>query len=431
MDQMNCHRAHFITPLAVAFVCGLGCSRPGVAVGRSAHGSEEGSAKGVQSEAKWSEANAYTPATPEQQSIGAAHGRRRRVTQSHWVTGYYVGYQADKHPPNEIDWNGLSHLVLGAARAAPDGSLDLTFFRGNNAAGAALARDVTKRAHVAGKDVLLMLGGAGNGLEIMSAVRNHRDEFIDNLIKAVNDFGFDGIDLDWEGTVDMPQYVELAKSLRAALPNAILTAPGYIVNSNFQSVDPKVAKLAEQLDQYNLMSYYPATAMTGSGWMSWHNCPLEGMKGSTPISIADSLERHVAAGVPKSKLGMGVAFYAICYTGGVTAPNQPTNEAAILGGDNDYQLSELFGRGGPYSDTVRHWDMAALVPYLSLATPERHGCRYISYEDEQSLEAKGKFVKRHGYGGTIVWTISQGYLPERPPGQRNPLMGALKRGFLD
>src|SRR5512145_1132826 len=176
MDQMNCHRGHFIAPLAFALACGLGCSRPGVPVGRSAHGSEEGSAKGVRSEPKWSVANGHTPSTPEQQGVGAAHGRKR-VTQNHWVTGYYVGYQADKHPPNEIDWSGLSHLVLGAARVAPDGALDLTFFRGNNAAGAALARDVTKRAHVAGKDVLLMLGGAGNGSEILGAVRSHRGEF--------------------------------------------------------------------------------------------------------------------------------------------------------------------------------------------------------------------------------------------------------------
>lgn len=405
-----------------------GCSRTNAQMRRGANttdGTASGHDSGTSSESPVDQNTSNA-------SDGAGLQRRRdRRSASHWVTGYYVGYQSDKHPPNEIDWTTLSHLVLGAARVVPDGSLDLTFFRGNSAAGSALARDITKRAHVAGKYVLLMLGGAGNGSEIRSAVENHRREFVANVVQAVRELEFDGVDLDWEGSVDMGQYIELAKSLRAALPGTILTAPGYTVNSNFQTVDPSVARLVEQLDQYNLMSYYPATAMTGSGWLSWHNCPLSGMKVPTPITIEDSLERHVATGIPKAKLGMGVAFYAICYTGGITAPNQPTEEAAIRGGDNDYPLSELLGLSGAYAAAVRHWDPVAQVPYLSLPTPERHGCRYVSYEDEQSLLAKGSFAKRNGYGGTIVWTISQGYFPERPAGQRNPLMVALKRGFLD
>lgn len=148
------------------------------------------------------------------------------------------------------------------------------------------------------------------------------------------------------------------------------------------------------------------------------------------MTISDSLKRYADVGVPKEKLGMGVAFYAICYTGGITAPNQNTDNASIRGGDNDYPLSKLF-ESGIVTNSTRKWDAVAQVPYLSLSTPDSNGCRYVSYDDEESLIAKGEFAKQNGYGGVIVWTISQGYMASRPSGLRNPLMTALTQGFLD
>lgn len=363
--------------------------------------------------------------------LSADSASSRRPTVPHWVTGYYVGYQSSKHPPSEIDFSGLSHLVMGAALAKADGTLDLSFYVGSATAGATLAREVAQRAHAAGKRALLMVGGAGNGSAIGAAVKNQSGAFVANLTKAVTDLGYDGLDLDWEDSVDMAQFVSLAKALRSTMPNAILTGPGFTVNPNYQKVDPATKQLVEYLDQYNLMSYYPATAMAGGGWLSWHNSPLCGQKATTPVTIEDSLKRFADIGVPKAKLGMGVAFYAICYTGGVTAPNQSTEGVTIQGGDNDFPVSELLDASAAYPHSARHWDADAQVPFLTLDAVDRRGCKYVSYDDEESLAAKGTFAKQNGYGGIIVWTISQGYLPTRAAGQRNPLMQALKQSFLD
>jgi chitinase len=345
--------------------------------------------------------------------------------------GYYAAYQASTQPPSEIDWTSMSHITFATALANSNGSIDLEFYQGSTAQGASLAKDVTKRAHDAGVKAILMLGGAGNGSAIQSAVRNNLSGFVANLVSAMTSLGFDGIDLDWEDDIDMPLFIELAKALRIALPNAILTVPGFTINANYQSVDTSLPELIQYINQYNLMSYYPATAMAGGGWLSWHNCPLDGRTSETPVTIADSFQRLVAAGVPKEKLGMGVAFYAICYTGGVTAPKQDTSSASIEGGDNEFPVSEVLAMSASSLATSRKWDAVAQVPYLSLSAAERHGCRYVSYDDEQSLIAKGTYAKQNGYGGIIVWTISQGYLPNRAAGQRNPLMQALKQGFLD
>lgn len=195
---------------------------------------------------------------------------------SRWVMGYYVGYQSSIQPPSEIDWTGMSHLAMGVVLANPNGTLDLTFYQGATAAGKTLAKDVSTRAHAAGKKPILMLGGAGNGSAILSAMQNQRTTFVANLVSAMTELGYDGIDLDWEDSVDMTLFIELAKALRAAVPSAILTVPGYPINSNYETVDANVPQLIKYLDQYNLMSYFPATAYAGDGWQSWHNAPLDG-----------------------------------------------------------------------------------------------------------------------------------------------------------
>jgi hypothetical protein len=42
---------------------------------------------------------------------------------------------------------------------------------------------------------------------------------------------------------------------------------------------------------------------------------------------------------------MGIACYAICYTGGITGPRQRTNGTSqqIVSGDNDYPGTVVFG----------------------------------------------------------------------------------------
>jgi chitinase len=77
------------------------------------------------------------------------------------------------------------------------------------------------------------------------------------------------------------------------------------------------------------------------------------------------------------------------------------------------------------------WDATAMVPYLSSTAPlGALGCNFVSYEDETSIAAKGAFVRAQGLGGTIIWTISQDHLADRPEGQRDPLLDAVKAAFL-
>ncbi len=138
--------------------------------------------------------------------------------------------------------------------------------------------------------------------------------------------------------------------------------------------------------------------------------PLSGISGSTPIAIDDTLTRYATAGIPKAKLGMGTGFYAICYTGGITGPRQPTNGTSqtIVGGDNTYPLAAFFASGSTFDQsttTEQKRDTTAAEPYLSLtnAVNDSHcgaSTQYISYDDETSLDRQrhvleAKRLRRH------------------------------------
>ena len=360
-----------------------------------------------------------------------------------WVLGYYVGYQINQYKISEIDWSGLTHIAFAPLLVKGDRTLDFGF-NSSNGTGMQDAKALSAAAHQHGVKALLMLGGAGAGPQIAAAASAaNRGAFVQALNAALDTLDYDGIDLDWEDSVNVDDLIALAQGLRSARPSIVLSYPGGPINPNLGGVNQKMVTLAQSLDRFNVQTYYPTTAFAGSGWSSWFNSPLSGSSGSTPVAIDDTLQRYATAGIPKNKLGMGISFYAICYTGGITGPRQPTNGTSqkIVGGDNVYPLGKFFAAGGTFdksSAAERKIDDVAKVPYLSLGSPVNDsGCgantQYLSYEDETSIIAKGTFSKQKGYGGIIIWTIQEGWLPSGASGGRgrNALMQALKQGFLD
>jgi chitinase len=359
-----------------------------------------------------------------------------------WVMGYYVGYLVDRYPIAAVDWTGLTHIFFAPLTVGPGLSLDLSF-QDPHGTGQQDAVALAQAAHAHGVKALLMLGGEGAGSTIAKAAgASNRAAFVATLTNTMTALGYDGIDLDWEDSVNLDDLVLLAQALRAAQPGMLLTYPGGPINANIQTVDPRMVTLAAALDRFNVQTYFPATAVVGSGWNSWFGSPLSGATASTPIAIDDTLLRYAGAGIPKSKLGMGMAFYAICYTGGITAPRQPTDIAtqAISGGDNNYPLSGFYAPGGTFDTSGpgnRQRDSTAAEPYLTFSPGVKDvycgNTQYISYEDETSITAKGAFSKANGYGGIIVWNLEQGWLPPGASGGRAPnsLMQALKTAFID
>ncbi|HSN25191.1 MAG TPA: glycoside hydrolase family 18 protein [Kofleriaceae bacterium] len=352
-----------------------------------------------------SHATADAPFITDLQDPGGGGGSG---SSGQWVLGYYVGYDEHALPIGSIDWTALTHIAFAPMVVKSDLTLDFSF-DDQDGMGMAHAIQLASDAHAHGVKALLMLGGAGAGANIQTAASSaNRAAFVQHLVGALATLGYDGIDLDWEDSVDLDELVALAADLRAAKPDIVLSYPAGAINGNFQTVDPRFVQLAGSLDRFMVQTYYPSTAVAGQGWDSWFVAPLSGVTGPTPIAADDTLMRYEAAGVPHGKLGIGIGAYAICYTGGINGPRQPTeNGVSIVGGDNQYPLRVL-----TVPSSARQYDATAQQPYLTFATAtaDAHcgtSVRYIAYEDEQSIAAKGAWSKQHGYGGVIVWTIEE------------------------
>lgn len=361
---------------------------------------------------------AVTPAAP-----GAA---------ARWVSGYYVGYQRDLYPPEQVDLSLMTHLVVGRIRPAPNGDV-IANFDIDDVNGPAMARTLSARAHAANRKAILMLGGAGEHAGFVGAASPaNRARFVANLIRVMDQLGYDGLDVDWEPiqAADRAPLLALLRDLRAARPGIILTVPVGWVNTNFRGeVDAWYVQLASLVDQMNLMTY----DMAGNygGWESWHHAALFDDAPHRPSSVSSSIQAYLDVGVPAARLGIGIGFYGSCWRG-VTEPRIALDgRPGVSQGNSDNAMSYANIVSRYMAPGARRWDAAARVPYLSFAAPAGpQGCSFVSYEDEESIAAKGAWVREKGIGGTIIWTIGQGHLPAAPAGSRDPLLKAVHQAFL-
>lgn len=352
-----------------------------------------------------------------------------------WVMGYYVGYERNLQAPAQIDFSGLTHLMVG--RVIPNADATITaHFDIDFVNGPAWAQQAVDAAHAAQRKAILMVGGAGeiDGWRAAATPAN-RPAFVANLLAAMDQFGADGIDLDWEpiDTQDHANLLALAQSLRAARPAMLLTMPVGWVNTNMQW-NPRppgevafLQAIAPVLDRINVMSYEMAADY--SGWHSWFASPLHGHGANTPSSVSSSIDYHLDSGVPAAKLGVGFGFYGNCFRN-VTQPRVPVSPGDFVTSDGTMSYRNIVAQFLPAM--TASYDNVAQAPWLGSAAPVgAPGCRLVTYEDPQSVAAKAQYARTEQLGGAIIWTISQGHLPGNPVGQRDPLLTALRQNYLD
>jgi chitinase len=324
-----------------------------------------------------------------------------------WVNAYHVGYQSELWPADRIDFESMTHFVVGRLKPRSDGSI-ATDFDIDDVKGPAFAADMAARARKANRIPLLMLGGAGEHDAFAGALSPaNRERFVNDLLALSDKWGYAGFELDFEplNVEDEPTIEWFVNELHRRRPAAILTLPVGWLNPNTDTVRPFYVRIAKSVDQFNVMTY----GMSGPwGWPTWHSSALTGGTPQTPSSVESSVDMYLAAGVPSAKIGVGVGFFGQCWTVR-TGPRQAQENGALSAEDSAMSSANIAAEYLPQMQ--RQWDAQAQVPYLTSQAPAgRAGCQYISYEDTQSVAAKGAFVKKKRLGGVIIWTAGQGYI---------------------
>ncbi len=346
-----------------------------------------------------------------------------------WVTAYYPVWnqRAGGMAPDKIDYSAITHLVHFAIVPRVDGTIEDTVHGTLNAITPAQSQDVVSRAHGSGVKVLVCLGGAGTGPAISPVITPPlRGPFIRNLIAFVSARHYDGIDVDMEpiNPSDEDNFVKFVKELRtrmkAANPKWMLTFPA----SGEPGDQPKLcALLQNDFDQINIQTY----DLSGKwdGFKTWYNGSLYGdghtlMTETRPYPSADEKVRlYVAAGVPKAKLGIGLAFYGYVWSGA----DGPTQS---LQGVSTDTLAYNAIMDQYYRPQLYHWDTQAHAPYLSIGATPAGGKKFISYDDARLAREKVLYARTHGLGGVIIWELGDGYRQSQPVGSRDVLLKVVK-----
>jgi chitinase len=316
--------------------------------------------------------------------------------------------------PENIDYTAMTHLIHFSMGPNPDGTVNIEV----NGLTAENSAAVIRSARAAGVKVLVCVGGwnSEQGFSRATAPAN-RERFINSLLDVVRTRGYDGVDLDWEplSRQYVDQYASFIEEMRVAMRNL---NPELLLTVACNSSPEMYARVAPLLDQINLMTYDYAGAWPG--WFTWHNAAIyDGgarftSNGAAPPSVHAEVEEFVAAGVPRSKIGIGIDFYGYVWnggtgtrTGGVTAPRQDWKSPPWVK-DNVpyYQIMSTH-----YKPDVYRWDSTAQAAYLSIDMPGSESDRFVSYDDETACRKKMEYVRQQKLGGVIIWELGGGWQP--------------------
>jgi chitinase len=270
-------------------------------------------------------------------------------------------------------------------------------------------------AHQVGTEVWPSIGGwtLSGKFPAIAANATKRARFASESVKLLRDFGFDGIDIDWEypgftphnGTAqDKVNFVKLMQAVRDSIDaygKTLTPARRFGLSAALPCGEPfkdiDVPALKNILDEFNLMSYDFFGAWDP---IANHNTPLfAGEYGDSGFNVVACAQKYIAAGASAKSIRVGAGFYGRSFIGakkpGDSHSGSDTRNWSVAEGmPMYYEIMEQ-------NNLVHMWDDKAKVPWAYF--PEGG---MVSFENEKSLQIKTNWMKQHGIGGIIVWEMS-------------------------
>ncbi|KAL0057133.1 Chitinase 4 [Marasmius tenuissimus] len=251
--------------------------------------------------------------------------------------------------------------------------------------------------------VVLSIGGWSYSSSIHPVVVSPelRANFVQSAIRLLEDYGLDGLDVDYEFPQDDEQawgYVELVRGLREALDNHasqkgcnyrfLLTIAAPCGPSNYEKLH--VSEMDEYLDHWNLMAYDFAG--------SWDQaCGHQANLYGGPISIHQAVSHYMNHGVAPHKLILGIPLYGRSFlnTEGPGASYSGVGCGTWEEGSYDYRALPL-----PGAEIMHDEETRASWTY-DPSTQEM-----VTFDSEDAGRWKGEWIQEMGLGGSMFWELS-------------------------
>ena len=270
-------------------------------------------------------------------------------------------------------------------------------------------REATKEIN---PDLKIVFTVANNNLETFEACLYPYDKlyaFGDAMLKRVVDYGFDGIDIDYEfptSTSLRSNFVMLMKYLREKL-DAISLSNGkeYILSMAvpggawaFDLFD--LNELSKYVSYFNIMNY---DTYVNRGYALHHTSPYDNaiLPGG---SVASDIQLYLSRGIPSDKIVPGCGLYSRRWTNVEAGENHGLYMPGTIDNNSYIHYSELKGsyigpNGTGVNGYVRYWDDNAKAPYLYNESAKV----FLSYDDEESVSYKADLVKDAGIRGIMIF----------------------------
>ena len=236
---------------------------------------------------------------------------------------------------------------------------------------------------------------------------------------------FDGIDIDWEypndvgnnnphGPQDIQNYTNLLSTFRSQLDSyGQTTGKHYTLSVAAPAGQDKFTRLqlsqvAQSTDYIDLMAYDMHGAWNANGPTDF-NAPLynDPADPSAPpantYSVDTAVRGYLGAGVPASKLVIGVPFYGRGWT------NVPNNNNGLFQSSASMQPAPSSNQAGvedfrnlenlTQSGYTMYHDNAAQASWIF------NGSTFWSYDDPATIQTKTNYIKNNGLGGAMTWSL--------------------------
>ncbi|KAJ7103739.1 glycoside hydrolase superfamily [Mycena epipterygia] len=350
-----------------------------------------------------------------------AHVVQKRAT-SKVSIGYFTnwGIYGANFQPTDIVVSTLTHILYSFADVDPNtGAISLTdpyadeqkhfptdswSETGNNLYGCLKQMYLLKMANRNLK-VSLSIGGwtysqAGHFNFVTSATA--RATFVTNAVQLIEDYGFDGIDLDFEYPANAAQgqgFADLYTALRTAF-NALAAKKGdttpYILsaavsaglnNSQFLVVPQMNAALTF----WNLMAYDYA-----GSWLTFSDNQANLFGGArTNVSTDAAVKHFVSAGATPSKITMGIPLYGRSFEG-TAGLGQSFTDVGPNTGVYTYKTLPIVG--------AQVFENTTDVSSYSYDSSSKE---LVSYDTPNIVRLKTAYINTNGLAGAMFWELSQ------------------------
>ena len=256
-----------------------------------------------------------------------------------------------------------------------------------------LVPQMIEKAHDARVKILLCFGGQQEFRPFLEKPERI-SKFVGYMVRLVGNNDYDGIDIDWEITLDKELHARMMAELREKLDELSARRGKYYYLTTALSIDhvydrPLADKLSQAVDWINIMSYDMCDGVWGS--TPSHNTSMERMRSKLAHwNVFD-----------KRQLCLGLANYGFYYKG--LKPGQKADGPLSKYGSYITYREFLPRLGNGWTE---EYDPVAEVSYYF--SPDRN--EFVTIDNPSSVLNKIEWITASGYRGAFWWEFHHDYV---------------------